>query len=177
MRTAARTLIIALLLLSGSSAHATGPAAESDLKAAYLVNVLKLVHRKDLPAGQDSLMVCVAAAGTVEPSLRALEGRLIGGRKLKLRSLQKDDDLQSCAAIFLGRTAGYLPLLKRANRLGLLTIGSDAEFIAAAGMVSLVVEGRKIVVEVNGDAIKDANWVFSSHLLEVSRVTRPGSTE
>ena len=69
------------------------------------------------------------------------------------------------------------PDLKRANRLGLLTIGSDAEFIAAAGMVSLVVEGRKIVVEVNGDAIKDANWVFSSHLLEVSRVTRPGSTE
>ena len=177
MRIAVRTLIVALLQLSGSSAHATGPAAENDLKAAYLVNVLKLVHRKELPVGLDSFVLCLGSAGGMEPSIRALEGRLIGGRKLKLRGLQKDDDLRSCEAIFLGRTAGYRPHLTRASRLGLLTIGSDVEFIASAGMVSLVVEGRKIVVEVNGDTIKDPNWVFSSHLLEVARVTRPGSTE
>lgn len=176
MSTGARTLIIAILQMSLPLAHATGPATGGDIKAAYLVNVLKRVHRQELPVGLDSLVLCLGSAGGVERSIQALEGSLIGGRKLKLRGLQKDDDPRSCEAIFLGRTAGYQPLLKRAHRLGLLTIGSDADFIAAAGMVSLVVEGRKVVVEVNGDSIKDANWAFSSHLLEVSRVTRPGSS-
>ncbi len=154
---------------------AAGPATESDVKAAYLMNILKFVHRKEPPADRETLMLCLGAPGTMEGSLRALEGNLIGGRKLKLRMLPKDDDLRACEAVFLGRTGGQQGTLGRAARLGLLTVGSDAEFISTSGMLSLIVEGRKVVLEVNGDAVKSAEWVFSSHLLEICRVVRPGS--
>ena len=174
-----RTLILAALQcwlqLACSHASIAAAATESDLKAAYLINVLKLVHRKEPPADRGSMTLCLVAAGTLEQSMRAVEGSIIGGRKLKLLILRRDSEMRGCEAIFLGRTAGLRSTMDRARTLGLLTVGSDADFIPMSGMISLLVEGRKIVVEVNGDAIKTADWVFSSHLLEVARMTRPGT--
>lgn len=172
-----RKLIIAFLLaLPLSGVLAAGPASENDLKAAYLMNILKFVQRKEPPADRATLMLCLGAAGPLAGTLQTFEGNLLGGRKLKIRVLPKDDDLRACEAVYLGRTSGQQATLARAVQLGLLTVGNDAAFISSAGMLSLIVEGRKVVLEVNSDAAKSADWTFSSHLLEICRLVRPGST-
>lgn len=164
-------------LLSAAALVYAGPpvATEQDVKAAYLVNILKLVRPKDAPAAERSeLAVCLVNAGAVEPPLRALEGGLIGGRKLKLVTLQKEQEALPCQVVFLGRSAGQQAVITKARSLGLLTIGNDGEFISKSGMIALVVEGRKIVVEVNEESIRSSGWLFSSHLLEIARISRPG---
>ncbi|MBC8167921.1 MAG: DUF4154 domain-containing protein, partial [Bryobacteraceae bacterium] len=66
------------------------------------------------------------------------------------------------------------PILATARATGILTMGNDREFLPLSGMVALIVENRRVVVEVNSLAIKHSVWVFSSHLLEIARLTSGG---
>jgi len=159
----------ALILALPLNAVAAAP-SEHDIKAAYLLNILKLVHRKEAPVERKVLTMCLLTPGPVEQPLRALESSIIGSRKLRIRTIQKDENLRSCEVVFLGRSSGQQAALRWANSLGLLTLGNDVDFIPMSGMVALLVEGRKIVVEVNAESVRNPDWVFSSHLLEIARI-------
>jgi hypothetical protein len=110
--------------------------------------------------------------GDWEP-LRSLEGTLIHGRKLKIRKVGRDE-LDGCEAVFIGRSSGFESVIAQSQARGLLTIGNDAEFIPKNGMIALVVENRRVNIDLNRLALKRTDWVFSSHLLEAARVTSAG---
>jgi hypothetical protein len=123
------------------------------------------------------LTMCLLTPGPVEQPLRALESSVIDGRKLKIRSIRKEEDLRTCEVVFFGRSSGEQAMLNRANSQGVLTVGNDVAFVPMSGMVGLVVEGRRIVVEVNGEAVRSPDGTFSSHLLEIARVTNQGGIQ
>ena len=60
-------------------------------------------------------------------------------------------------------------ILNKATSMGLFTVGNDADFVPSGGMAALVVESRKIVLEVNSSIASNTGWSISSHLLEVAR--------
>ena len=167
------TLVLALLpiLSPGLAALAASGASESDVKAAYVLNILRLTQRKE-PTGNE-LHLCMLRAGVLEPALQALDGTLILGRRLKARTTQKGQ-IEGCDVLFFGELSGVAATLSRAHAMGMLTIGSDDKFLAMSGMVSLVMEHRRIVVQINQAALKSPVWLFSSHLLEVARVMQGG---
>lgn len=161
------------LLLCCADAWA-GPRTEHDVKAAYLLNILRLCERRSsLGAGTD-LTLCLVAAGPIEKPMHELERTPIQGRKLRIRTIVHDD-LQGCEALFFGRSAGYESLLAKAGGLRILTIGNDHEFLSMSGMIALVVENRRIVLEVNQSATRNGEWKLSSHLLEVARLSVGGA--
>jgi len=63
-------------------------------------------------------------------------------------------------------------ILARAQSAGILNIGNEPGFVAAGGMTALVLEARRVVVEVNPQALAAGGWRASSHLLEVARIVR-----
>jgi hypothetical protein len=151
-----------------------GPRTEHDIKAAYLLNILRLCERKSSPGTGTDLTLCLVAAGAIEKPMRELEQSPIRGRKLKIRTVEQLD-LRGCEALFFGRSAGYEPLLAKAGKMGILTIGNDHEFLSMSGMIALVVENRRIVLEVNQSATRDGEWKLSSHLLEAARLSVGGA--
>jgi YfiR/HmsC-like len=152
-------------------AMASGSAVtEHDLKAAYLLNVLKFAERRSGPVDPEYLTLCLVAPGPIEKPLGTLGDSGVRGRKLRVRLVGPGRDLQGCEVVFVGRSSGHRPLLDKANALGILTIGNDSEFVAMSGMMALIVENRRILVEINRHAVKGGDWVISSHLLEIARI-------
>jgi hypothetical protein len=134
---------------------------------------LRLTERRTAATRSD-FVLCIVAAGAVERPLRILEGTAIRGRKLVIRRVD-DDNLARCEAVFFGRSSGAESILAKAETLGLLTVGNDSDFVPSSGMVALVVENRRIVIELNRQALKSGEWGFSSHLLELVRLASGGT--
>ena len=65
-------------------------------------------------------------------------------------------------------------ILIHASVLGVLTIGQDHDFLTRGGLVALLVQNRRVIVEVNRLAIDGGQWRFSSHLLEIAHVSNGG---
>ena len=58
--------------------------------------------------------------------------------------------------MFFGESSGAADgVLAKAHTLGILTIGSGAEFLPLSGMVALVIENRRMVVEISQAALAD----------------------
>ena len=166
-----RFLLTTAFVALGASALASAP-SEYDVKAAFLLNVLRLSERRP-PISSNQLVLCAIAADSFEQSLRSLEGTSVHGRKLMLRRVGKGE-VEGCEAIFFGRTAGMEAALIKAQKLGILTVGNDTDFLPLSGMVALVVENRRVVVEINRLVLNTSHWTFSSHLLEIARLVSGG---
>ncbi|MFN7938645.1 MAG: YfiR family protein [Bryobacteraceae bacterium] len=164
-------LAVIPILAGGFIPLAGGGPNESDVKAAYVLNILRLTQRKDPPGGE--LHLCLLRPGVLEPALQALDGTLLQGRRLKTRTATKES-IEGCDVLFFGDLSGAARTLARGHARGMLTIGCDEKFLAMSGMVALVMEHRRIVVEINQSALKSPVWTFSSHLLEVARVQQGG---
>jgi hypothetical protein len=147
------------------------PATEYDLKAAYLLNVLRFTEHKPPVKDNPFLTICLLAPGPIEKPLEAIGNRVVQGRKLRLRQIGRKEELPGCDVVFIGRSSGHRAMLERANALGALTIGNDSDFIPMSGMMALIVENHRIVVEINQGAIARPDWVISSHLLELARIS------
>ncbi|MBS1829201.1 MAG: YfiR family protein [Acidobacteria bacterium] len=164
-------LAVIPILAAGLNPLAGGGPSESEVKSAYVLNILRLTQRKD-SAGTE-LHLCLVRPGVLEPALQALDGTLIQGRRLKTRTAQKEQ-IDGCDVLFFGELSGAAKTLSRGHAMGMLTIGCDEKFLGMSGMVSLVMEHRRIVVEINQAALRSPAWTFSSHLLEVARVIQGG---
>jgi hypothetical protein len=168
---ASRTAKVACLLLVTIVQGAHAP-TEYELKAAYIYNVLRLVHRAGAKPGEH-VTLCTYSAGPIEQGLRTLESSSLHGRKFRVRTLTDSKELAECDAVFFGRSNGAVPrLVAESGAHRVLTIGNDEHFLAAGGMIALFVESRRVVVEVNPAALAAAGWVASSYLLEVARVVK-----
>lgn len=169
MTIAALTLFTALT--SATPLAAPGP-SEFELKAAYVLNILRFSSRKGPPPTAD-LHLCLIRPGLIEPALKALEGTSIQGRRLRVRNAGKGV-IEGCEVLFFGELPESEKILVQGHTYGMLSIGCDHRFVTLSGMVALVVEHRRIVVEINQAAVRAGDWIFSSHLLEVARVTAGG---
>lgn len=164
-----RVVVCGLALLPRGLGSA-GP-SEYDVKAAYLLNVLKFAERKAVAAASDVLPLCLFAPGPIERPLAELANRLVHGRKLRVRTIGSAAELVGCEVVFVGRSSGHRAMIEKANAMGVLTVGNDGDFLRMSGMMALVIENRRVVVEINERAVNGRDWTISSHLLEVARIT------
>jgi len=146
--------------------------SEYSLKAAYLFNILRFTERSGTSATGDYVLATYSA-GLIEGALTDLQGTPIRGRRLRIRTINTESELDGCDAVFVGRLTGRgSRILVRAQSTGILSIGNEAGFAASGGMAALVLESRRVVVEVNAQTLTAGGWRASSHLLEVARIVR-----
>lgn len=144
---------------------------EYELKAAVVFNILRLVEKTGRSG--EYVTLCAYTAGRIEQALSALEGSRVRGRTLRIRTVEDDSGLAGCDAVFYGRSAGPVTRMIAKSGAGrALTIGNDKDFLAAGGMIAVLLESRSIVIEIDEQRTEAAGWTISSHLLEVARVVR-----
>jgi len=167
-------VVIAGGLFPRFSAKAEEP-LEYRLKAVFLLDFTKFI---DWPPGtlgspDSPFNICVLGNNPFGNELdQVVSGESVYGRKVAIRKLDAQPAPGSCQILFVGRQDDSSGVLAELGR-GVLTVGEGGEFVRGGGMISFVVENRRVRFDINQAAAEKAGFRLSSKLLSVAKsVTR-----
>lgn len=167
-------LLLALLLLAPPPAAAQEAFQEHQVKAAFLYNFAKFVEwpaeRFAGPAAP--LVLCLHGADPFGPFLDELvAGEQVGGRRLVVDRSRPAGELRACHLLYVaaGERGRYARLLDGLGEAAVLTVGEDAEFLAAGGLFRFHRAGDRVRFEANLPAVARSRLQVSSKLLQVAR--------
>ena len=170
-----RFLILAPLLL-GVRAEAQSPINESQVKAMFVYNFLKFVEwPADSHRTSDPFVVLIIGDGpTADATEQFLESKTIGDQKVIVRRTRWDQPLDGARAAFVVESDGKRlhRILDAARSAAVLTIGEGEGFTTRGGVISLLVEDRKVRFDVDTTAAMVAGLRVSSKLLALTHAVR-----
>jgi len=191
-----RVLALLVLSASASAAQAQARLQASDVEAAYLVNFLRYTQWPEFSFAtpQSPYVLTVVGAEPAANSVRAIAqaAGVVNGRSIEVRWIadteflarkdaarrqQVDDKLRSSHLVFFHASAGSVGDAELAPLAGqpVLTVGDQAGFNAAGGMIELVSVAGRIVFQANPTAIRNAGLVVSAKVLKLARAAEAGS--
>jgi hypothetical protein len=176
-RRAVSFLFVLLAWCSGlvsSRAGDVGP-SEAQVKAAFLLNFPKYVTWPGTALSESNSPIVV---GIIDDEEVASEfstmsaGKVVDGHPIQLVRVTSIPQCRDCHILFIGSTATrklpeILPSLQAVN---VLAVGESDEFIDRGGMINLARRDRRIVIEVNLDAIHQTQLKISSKLMALATV-------
>jgi hypothetical protein len=154
----------------------TGGALESQVKAAYIYNFTKFVYwdAQKPDTSKNPIVVALFGADSIGDILSDFSKKQTGGRPILVKKLIKDKiDTSDCQVVFIGRLMHQqLPaLIKKLEGTNILTVSDMPGFTRQGGMIGFFIEDDKVKIEVNMDAVNNANLKISAKLLEVAKIT------
>jgi hypothetical protein len=166
-----RVFLPVLSLWSGlgqTASPADAPSLEYKVKAAFLLNFTKFI---EWPASQDTdagapFTICVLGENPFGPVLdQIIEGETVNGHKLAVRRIGPSE-VKSCKVVYVARNEKNLPKIIEPV---VLTVGEGDEFLRDGGVISFVIDNRRVRFDVNRAAAARAGLTLSSKLLNVAR--------
>ncbi len=160
--------LIVCLAVGPSRAQAI---SEEAVKAGFVFNFVKFTQwTGDREGDGRPLNICTPGALPLDGQLALLHGRMVGSRKLVLRSHVAVSDWRTCQVLYLphaeaGRTETTLQGLGSAQ---VLTISDQPGFVQAGGMIGLRVEDNRVRFDVNLLAAQRAGLTLSSQMLKLA---------
>lgn len=145
--------------------------SEEAVKAGFVYNFVKFTQwTGDRDSDGRPLNICTPGALPLDGQLALLHGRMVGSRKLVLRSHVAVSEWRTCQVLFLsltetGRTETTLQSLSSAP---VLTISDQPGFVQAGGMMGLRVEDNRVRFDVNLLAAQRAGLILSSQMLKLA---------
>lgn len=169
-------------VLASLLATATAPRAqpEENVKAAFVFNFIRFTEWPAARfAGRSApLSLCVwSGDGRLTESMKALVGRSVDERKVRVAEVERADELSRCHALFVadGVPAAQAPgWLHKAEALDVLTMGDGDGFAAAGGMIGLVSDGSRMRFEINDKAVKRSGLKLGAQLYQLGRSVNDG---
>lgn len=155
------------------------PAAERQrmIKASFIYNFARFTNWPDRVFATPSspLRFCVVGTDAAGPTLEAIEGKRVRGRKIVIDRPLWIHEAKKCHVLFVGTSARnrILDILRFLRREPILTVGDSAGFAELGGIVGMRREGANIKFEINPLAVRDAGLQMSSRLLSLARIVGP----
>lgn len=167
-------LIAMCLGAHGTSLAEDRKPTEYEVKAAYLYNFAKFIEgppRKSQDAGA-TMNVCVIGDDPFGPALTAIEGKIVGDRKIRTKRNLSLQNLRGCDILFIARSeeVDLERILQAASGQGVLTIGDTKGFAQQGVMINFYMENRTVRFEINHKAAGRAGLKISSNLLRIARI-------
>lgn len=168
-------VVAALILLTagGAPAQARRVADEHDLKAAFVLNFVRFVEwpSESLPDPQTPLQVCILPGARGDSNLeRAIQGKLLQNREIRLQRLKDPALLAACHVLILSGDSNLKAhVLKHLPNASVLTIGDASEDARLTGVITMVMEENRLRFDVDLHAAEKARLRVSSKLLTLAR--------
>ena len=159
---------LAALVLTGVSLAFAQPDSETQLESAYLINFLKYV---EWPASNRSTStICLFGRDTLGPFLSSHEGRLIGGRELRVRRVHTPDDMQNCQLVYIPdiEEARIGAVLRWIQGMPILPASNADGFARSGGGIELFRNGGRLQFIVNADTLSRHGLVPSSQMMRLA---------
>jgi hypothetical protein len=170
-----RQALCAALLTIAAARPAAAQGVEYEVKAAFLYNFSKFVEWPPESLTPDApFRICLLHddpfGGRLE---RTVAGDTVDGHPIVVERVPVDIGQTSCHILFVPRSqaARVQALVRALGRDPVLTVGESPGFLAAGGIINLVVEGGHVRFDVNVDGGAARGLRISSKLLRVARNT------
>jgi TonB family protein len=139
-------------------------ASEYQVKAAYLFNFAKLTEWR--AASADSALVIAVLGGDdgfVDVLRSTLAGKSVNGRPVVIKRARSATELRSGQVIyFRGSLRDTRLAMAEGDFAGALLVGEDPDFLAAGGMINLLLRNGRVSYEVNPEAMARAGVRFGA---------------
>jgi hypothetical protein len=144
--------------------------SEYEVKAGFLLNFLRFVEWPPPPAGQpkEPFSLCIIGDDPFRDILdRMVQGETVNGRAVEIRRLQRWQ--APCHLLFVSASERDVFRILGQSGEGVLTVGEASGFLRDGGMISFVVDDRRVRFDINLKAASAASVKISSRLLSVAR--------
>jgi hypothetical protein len=150
------------------NATAQAPAAEYQVKAAFLFHFAQLVEWPVDSAVDAPVNLCIFENDSHRRDIQGtVDGKPIGDSTFHVRTLHMAQDARGCSLLFVSsensRHEGAI--LNSLRGLPVLTVGEDDGFLSDGGMIRFRLEGDHVRFDVNLAAADSAGLRISSRLL------------
>lgn len=147
---------------------------EYQSKANFLANLPGFVEWPKVASlsTQTPFTVCVLGDFDFGLSLAKIaRGVTAHGRRIEIRWVKKNRDLQTCQILYVSRSEakGYLRILEKVQGSDILTIGETSDFLDAGGAIVFSFGPEGLRFDVNLNAANAAHLKISSSLLALAR--------
>jgi hypothetical protein len=168
----AATLAGLAMALGMFSAHAADALSEYDVKAVFLLNFTKFIEWPaaafELP--DSPVTICILGEDPFGSMLnQVVEGEVVNGRKVTVQRIKRAPAQKSCQILFWSKSEGGAAKALPGLGLGVLTVGEGENFIREGGMISFIIDNRRVRFDVNQTVAEGAGLKLSSKLLSVAR--------
>jgi hypothetical protein len=171
------SLAVACTLLLAPAARAQDAELEYKVKAAFLYNFISFV---EWPAGKlaakdtDVVVGCLPDDPAAPVLARALEGKTVEGRRIKLVVFKDTDDFRDCHLLFIGRARKDKvdDVLARLKQMPVLTVSEIDQFAQRGGMINFVRHERTFRFEINLGAAERSGLRISSKLASMATIIK-----
>lgn len=166
-RALARLVGIAICVACAGGARAQDPQSDNAGTGSYLLGFIQYVR---WPAEESIAAWQVCRPGTAGKAAPDAE-RTARGKPVAVRPIAAGDSLAGCQILDLTDVpaASVQALLARARKLPILTVGDDAPFCSAGGVVCLRPQHASGGFEINLSAVQEAGLRVNAQLLNLGR--------
>lgn len=171
---------VILLTMAAASSAQSVPPREYQIKAAFLYNFAQFVEwpPRAFPDAQAPLIIGVLGQNPFGSYLEEIvRGEKINDHPLAVQRYRDASEAKNCHILFVNLTkADDLKLVFASLKSqSTLLVGDASNFIQQGGMIRFFTESSKTRIQVNLDAVKDAELVISTKLLRLADVVPPNN--
>jgi YfiR/HmsC-like len=168
-------LAVAACVISAQSPSRTAQLTPSEVKATFLVNLVKFVEWPDdaFPSAHEPITLGIVGADPLTNVLsRAVYGQSVKGRTVAVHRYVFGDDLRECQVLFVSMSEqGHISqILASVSGASVLTVSDAQRFAEEGGVVQFAVDEDRVHFSVNRGAAMRAKLQISAKLLTLSRV-------
>ena len=158
-----------------STAAASEPHAETEVKAVYIYNFASFVSwpRQSSGEAQSRFQICALGDNPVTELLgQVIEGEKINGRPMRFRSVASSADATDCQILFLATSDKQLiaQALGAVQTLPVLTVGEQPGFAHRGGHIELSLRGNRIHPIINRQSVDRSKLRISAKLYRLATV-------
>ena len=128
---------------------------------------------------QQPLVLCVLDPQPFGDALKAIDGKLIRGRPLRVVTRDQISPAATCHMLFanISDIRERRRLIRRLHGKPVLIVGEDTGFAEQEGMINFFIVKNKIHFEINKNKTERAGLKISSRLLKLSRIVSAGEKD
>ncbi len=180
------SVLLALAASAGLTLTPTVRAQEIDqakslkVKAAYLYNFAKFIEWPDDALGDEEAPFVIGVLGEDPFGQRlddTVKGKKIGKRPVKIRRLRwskREDraEIKSCQILYISDSERrrLKEIFEAVENRPVLLVADIPGFADDGGMIGLVLEHKRIIFEINCEALEQAKLKASAKLLKLARI-------
>lgn len=171
LRRLLRQMLLAIAATGAAISSASAqPAAEHDLKAAFIYNFVQFTHWPEGALKGGTINVCVSKGAILHMALEPIAGKTAHGRIIALTPIQ-NEAVTGCHVLVAengdrNRLAQFRKLIADGP---VLTITDDPELMREGFMIGMLIEGSRIAFIVDNTRASGAKLAISSRLLRLAK--------
>jgi len=152
----------------------TKPSPEYLIKAAFLFNFTKFVEwpAESFKNDLSPFNLCILGADPFGPALDTIKDKTVKGRQLKIRRVNKVNDMEGCHILFISASEkeNLKHILNFARNSNILTVSEIEGFAQLGGIINFIIIDKKVQFEINPDAAQHSKLKISSQLLKLAKI-------